>query len=113
MKGVRDRIGEAVQPEEIYDLFLSKLEKVLSKEVIQKSILESFVTKKSMMKKGKNLFSGFCNGNNTIPNSKKKRKKLNDILNDNEMDNKNECEEKTESISSEQENGNFLFGFSF
>ena len=59
--GVRDRIGEAVQPEEIYQIFIEKLETVLSKAVLEKAILESFSKKKSVMKRKKSELSGFFN----------------------------------------------------
>ena len=73
---MRDRIGEAIQPEEIYDLFIKKLEEVLPKETLDKAINDSFATKKSVMKRGKSELSGFFNGSNQ-PNSiaaKKKQK---------------------------------------
>jgi hypothetical protein len=76
LSGVRDRIGEAIQPEEIYDLFLQKLEDVLPKTTLDKAIYDSFATKKSVMKRGNSELSGFFNGSNQLNSiaTKKKQK---------------------------------------
>lgn len=99
--GVRDRIGEAVQPEEIYEIFIKKLQDVLSKNVLDKAILDSFSSKKSVMKRGKRELSGFFNStDHTESNGSKKRmKNVPDLLND----------LKTE----DQKTDFFSFGFSF
>jgi hypothetical protein len=69
--GVRDRIGEAVQPEEIYQIFVEKLETVLPKTVLDKAVLESFSKKKSVMKRKQNELSGFFNGTHNNSNKEK------------------------------------------
>jgi hypothetical protein len=74
LSGVRDRIGEAIQPEEIYDLFLKKLEDVLPKTTLDKAIYDSFVTKKSVMKRGNSELSGFFNGSNQLDSIAMKKK---------------------------------------
>ena len=97
--GVRDRVGEAVQPEEIYDMFLEKLKNCLSKEVLDKSISDSFTVKKSVMKRGKTELSGFFNGQNNLHNSMKAKK---------------QCTEKLVNVDSKtNSNDNFSFQFSF
>jgi hypothetical protein len=84
-KGVRDRIGEAVQPEEIYQIFIEKLETVLPKNVLEKAVLESFSKKKSVMKRKQNELSGFFNGTNNSSNKEKnqgqRKSKVQDIAN--------------------------------
>jgi hypothetical protein len=74
LSGVRDRIGEAIQPEEIYDLFLKKLEDVLPKTTLDKAIFDSYATKKSVMKRGKSELSGFFNDSNQLDFTATKKK---------------------------------------
>ena len=102
---MRDRKGEAVQPEEIYTIFLNKLENVLPKKILDEAVLDSFNVKKGMMKRGKNTFSGFFNGNN----SKKKTKKNALLADENEFLENKDLPHK----SVLNENENFSFGFAF
>ena len=108
LSGVRDRIGEAVQPEEIYQIFIEKLETVLTKDVLEKAILESFSKKKSVMKRKKNELSGFFNINH---NGSKKGK--------NQGQNKSRVIRDEEDLDTDRNNiipehsPQFSFGFSF
>ena len=81
------------------------MENVLSKNILDEAVLDSFNVKKGMMKRGKSTFSGFFNGNN----SKKKTKKNALLVDENEFLENTDLPHK----SVLNENENFSFGFAF
>ena len=90
--GVRDRIGEAVQPEEIYEIFLSKLGNILPKNVLEKAVSDSFVVKKGMMKRGNGALSGFFNGGRNNNNVSMMINSEKDDNNDKNPDENSNCD---------------------
>jgi hypothetical protein len=100
--GVRDRVDEAVQPEQIYQLFIESLEKTLSKTALDKAISDSFVIKSGVMKRGNNVSSAFLGSEKNLH---RKKRKTNDLM----IDDKNNAE----TVKETKLNDGFSFEFSF